>query len=88
MELTSVATGSESCMPRYEFSLNIPAEEFLRVYQGTVSHVVVRATTGQRVQVPAARFRPFVTPEGVAGRFVLTCDENHKCLDLQRVSHA
>jgi hypothetical protein len=74
-------------MPCYEFSLNIPADEFLRVYRGTVSHVVVRATTGQRVQVPAARFRPFVTAEGVAGRFVLTCDENHKCLDLQRVSH-
>lgn len=61
-------------MPRYEFSLNIASEEFLRVYQGTVSHIVVRATTGRHMQVPAARFRPFVTQEGVAGRFVLTCD--------------
>ena len=88
MKPTCVGTGGESGMPRYEFSLNIAAEEFLRVYQGTVSHIVVRATTGQRVQVPAARFRPFVTLDGVAGRFVLTCDENHKCLDLQRVGPA
>lgn len=72
-------------MPRYEFHLQISAEQFLRVYQGTASHLVVRATTGQRVQLPAARFRPFVTPDGVSGHFVLVCDENHKCLELQRI---
>ena len=70
-------------MHRYEFRV-----QFLRVYQGAVSHLVVRATTGQRVQVPASRFRPFVTPDGVSGRFVLTCDDQHKCLDLQRVGDA
>jgi hypothetical protein len=72
-------------MHRYEFCVHLSPQEFLRVYQGAVSHLVVRATTGQRVQVPAGRFRPFVTPDGVSGRFVLTCDERHKCLDLQRV---
>lgn len=71
-------------MQRYEFSLHVSTEEFLKVYRGAVSHLVVRATTGQRVQIPAARFRPFVTPDGVSGTFVLTCDENNKCVDLRR----
>ncbi len=75
-------------MHRYEFSVHLSPQEFLRVYQGAVSHLVVRATTGQRVQVPASRFRPFVTTDGVSGRFVLTCDDQHKCLDLQRVGDA
>jgi hypothetical protein len=71
-------------MRRFEFSVRVSADEFVRVYQGAVSHLVVRAVTGERVQIPAARFRPFVTPDGVTGRFVLLCDENNKCLDLQR----
>ncbi len=75
-------------MHRYEFRVHLSPQEFLRVYQGAVSHLVVRATTGQRVQVPASRFRPFVTTDGVSGRFVLTCDDQHKCLDLQRVGDA
>ncbi len=73
-------------MVRYEFSLQLSAAEFLRVYQGAVSHIVVRATTGQRVQIPAARFRPFVTPDGVSGHFVLICDDQNKCLDLRRTA--
>ena len=75
-------------MHRYEFRVHLSPQEFLRVYQGAVSHLVVRATTGQRVQVPASRFRPLVTPDGVSGRFVLTCDDQHKCIDLQRVGDA
>ena len=71
-------------MRRYEFSVRVSADEFLKVYQGAVSHLLVRAVTGERVQIPAARFRPFVTPDGVIGHFVLICDDNNKCLDLQR----
>ncbi len=75
-------------MRRFEFSVRVSADEFVKVYQGAVSHLVVRAATGERVQIPAARFRPFVTPEGVTGRFVLICDEHNKCLELQRTGDA
>lgn len=72
-------------MPSYEFTLSLTAAEFLPFYRGTARHVVVRATTGQKVQLPAAMFRPFVTHDGVHGRFILTCDENNKATDLRRV---
>ena len=71
-------------MHRYHFHLRIPPEKYLEYYRGTVKHVVVRCTTGQTVQFPAARLRPFVTPEGIRGDFVLICDANNKYVDLLR----
>jgi len=71
-------------MNRYEFDLNISQDEFLDYYRGLARHVVVRSRGGQTVQFPASLLTRFVTPEGVHGRFVLTCDENHKHAQLQR----
>lgn len=71
-------------MKRYEFHLRIPPARYLDYYRGTVRHVVVRCTTGQNVQFPAALLQKFVTHEGIAGDFVLTCDDNNKCLGLER----
>ncbi len=72
-------------MNRYEFKVHITPEAFLRFYRGDAKHVVVRATSGQNVQLPAAMFRPFVAPEGVHGHFVLTCDERKKAIGLERL---
>lgn len=69
---------------RYEFQLRISPEAYLDYYRGTIRHVIVRCTTGQTVQFPASLLQRFVTTDGVHGMFVLTCDENHKCVDLQR----
>ncbi len=75
-------------MNRYAFQLHISAEQYLDYYRGTVKSVVVRATSGQTVQFPASLLQRHVTPEGVHGDFVLVCDENHKCIGLQRVAGA
>lgn len=72
-------------MTRYEFELHLRPFEYLRFYEGTAKHVVVQATNGKTVQLPAAMFRSFVTPEGVHGRFVLTLDANGKSLGLERI---
>jgi hypothetical protein len=73
-------------MNHYRFRLLISAEQFLDYYRGTVRHVIVRCTTGQTVQFPASLLRRFVSEEGVHGDFVLTCDENHKCVELRRAT--
>jgi hypothetical protein len=70
-------------MRRYEFQLHISPEAYLDYYRGTIHHVIVRSTTGQTVQFPASLLQRFVTPEGIQGAFVLTCDEHHKCVGLQ-----
>lgn len=71
-------------MTRYSFHLQISAERYLDYYRGVVKHVIVPCTTGQTVQFPASLLQKHVTPEGVHGWFVLTCDENHKCVELRR----
>lgn len=72
-------------MNRYEFEVHINPGQYLQYYRGTAQHVVVRATNGQNVQLPASIFRSHVTPDGVHGRFVLTCDENHRSPVIERI---
>lgn len=65
-------------MRRYVVDLSIPAEELLRYYRGTASSVVAYDRYNRRLQFPAASLRPFVTPAGVHGRFVLEVDPDHR----------
>lgn len=76
-------------MKRFEFRLNISAESYLDYYRGRVQQVLVRCSDGLTVQFPASLLKPFVTPTGIHGDFVLTCDDNDKGADLRRspISH-
>jgi hypothetical protein len=73
-------------MHRYEFHLRISSEQYLDYYRGTVRQVVVRCTSGQTVQFPASLLQRFVTPDGIHGEFVLTCDEHHKHTSLKELN--
>jgi hypothetical protein len=71
-------------MNRYEFQLHISSDAYLDYYRGAIRHVIARCASGQTVQFPASLLQGFVTAEGIHGAFVLTCDENNKCVSLQR----
>ena len=73
-------------MKRYEFRLNIPAHAYLDYYRGAIKQVRVTSGTGQTLQFPAALLTAFVTETGVHGRFVLTCDDEHKGAKLERAA--
>ena len=83
----SVFTGSvfPPRMNRYVFTLQVSPEKYLGYYQGKIRQVIVRCTTGQTVQFPASLLQKFVAPEGIHGNFVLTSDENHKIIGLERL---
>ncbi|NOH96249.1 DUF2835 domain-containing protein [Vibrio sp. 99-70-13A1] len=70
-------------MNHYHFSLNITYQNFLAHYSGAASTVQVVTTTGLRLQLPATRFRPFLTQIGVKGLFRLTTDHNNKFIKLE-----
>ncbi len=72
-------------MQRIRFTLTIPAQEYLRYYQGTASQISVRAEDGRRIQFPAYHLRPFVNADGLRGRFEMTLDEHHRFLGLRRL---
>ena len=74
-------------MKRFEFHLRMSHQQYLDYYRGTIKHVVVRCHSGVAIQFPAALLTPFVSPSGVRGHFVLTCDEGGNGSHLERIAH-
>lgn len=71
-------------MKHYELQLDISADEYLAWYAGSARYVLARSTGGQTIRFPASLLQRFVTPSGVHGTFVLSCDDAHKGARLQR----
>lgn len=69
----------------YFFSVQLTYQEFLHYYQGHASQVQVRLNTGQSLQLPAARLRPFLSHSGIRGQFRLTTDAQNKFVRLERL---
>jgi hypothetical protein len=67
------------------FTLSLSAEEFHPYYQGVAKMVRVRAHDGRTVDLPATRFRPFVTRHGIHGEFVLRLDDSHRVIELRQL---
>ncbi|WP_074190138.1 DUF2835 domain-containing protein [Vibrio antiquarius] len=70
-------------MNYYYFNLNISYQTFLSHYSGAASVVQVVTHNGLRLQLPATRFRPFLSQLGIKGQFRLTTDQNNKFLKLE-----
>jgi len=73
-------------MKRYLFIISLSYAECENLYLTTVKTVVVTATTGERVQIPSIRLRPFVEPTGIKGKFCLTVNDENKIQSFERVT--
>lgn len=73
-------------MLKLQLDISLPAEEFLRVYQGTANRVLLRSRAGKSVSLPAGRLQPFLTHEGVYGSFELSFDADGKFISLRRLT--
>lgn len=71
-------------MPQISVQLNINANDFIRLYQGVARDVVAISLDGRNVRFPAAILRPFVSHDGVQGRFVIEFDEAGKFVAVNR----
>ncbi|MGF1775996.1 DUF2835 domain-containing protein [Vibrio nomapromontoriensis] len=69
-------------MNYYHFSMNIRYQAFIEHYAGHAANILVVTDNGLKLQLPAARFRPYLTQIGIKGRFRLTTDHNNKFLRL------
>lgn len=70
----------------FYFSIEVPYSYCEALYQQGNNTVVMTADSGQRVQVPTMRLRPFVDRQGIKGRFRLIVDEKHKIKAFERVN--
>ncbi len=73
-------------MLKLQLDISLPAEDFLRVYQGTANRVLLRSREGKSVSLPAGRLQPFLTHEGVYGSFELSFDADGKFISLRRLT--
>ncbi|MGR6861491.1 DUF2835 domain-containing protein [uncultured Aliivibrio sp.] len=69
----------------YYFRVNVSYQAFLSHYSGAASTVMVMTEQGLKLQLPASRFRAFLTQLGVKGRFRLTVDQNNRFINLEQV---
>ena len=60
------------------------AQKCKQFYQGLYRYIVVTSDNGQTVQLPAERFRRFITISGIKGRFRLTLDDINKFISLEK----
>ena len=66
--------------------LAIPADEFVRLYQGNAKTVVARSDDGRQVKFPADILRPFVLHQGIYGVFKIHFDEMHKFKSIEKLA--
>lgn len=70
-------------MNRVILRINVPAREFAKVYAVPGAQLHARAESGERVALPAAAFKPFVTHSGINGRFAVFFDQTGRLHSIE-----
>ncbi|QIR14436.1 DUF2835 domain-containing protein [Shewanella aestuarii] len=67
------------------FSISISYDAFLAYYKGIADKVAITDIHGRNLYVNAKYFRPFLTINGIQGRFKLVLDSNGKYQSLNKL---
>ncbi|WP_031435329.1 DUF2835 domain-containing protein [Methylomarinum vadi] len=67
------------------FYLSISYDRYLSVYQGISKTVRVKAEDGRIIDFPAGKIQPFLTKEGIQGRFEMELSPRHKFLGIRKI---
>ena len=67
------------------FDISIPAQDYLRVYQGTANRVLIRSRDGRTISLPARHLQPFLRHDGIYGSFIMEFNAQGQLLDLRRL---
>lgn len=68
------------------FDLQLPAEEYLRVYKGSARDVVTRALDGRTVRFPAQILQPYLLHSGIFGRFRISFDRDGRFQKIDKLA--
>ena len=72
-------------MTKFEFTLNLSAEEYLQYYEGIAKAIQVRSHCGKLIQFSADKMREFVLSDGIHGTFEMRLGENNKFLSIKKI---
>ena len=71
-------------MPSVDFDLTLTPDELELLYQG-VQFAQAMTDQGKRVRFPAGHLRPYITHQGIRGRFRLSYSDQGKFISLTPV---
>ena len=72
-------------MTSYIVQIGLSADQLKRFYSGRVQYVWTRDEQGTSLQFPLQALRPFVTHDGVAGRFRVRVSAEQRLLGIERI---
>ena len=72
-------------MNQYIFNVSLTYNQFLPIYEGAVDKIIVTDTTGRTIELPASHFKPYLTPDGISGKFKLITEKSGKFNSLTRI---
>lgn len=70
----------------YKFQVVLTAEQCLAYYQGAINQILVWAESGEKVQLSAHHFRPYISHFGLNGYFELTTTATGKFIALKKIN--
>lgn len=75
-------------MHEYYLNLYMSAVDVERNFYGSgLRDVVATAENGVRIQLAIRHLVPFITRDGIRGRFRLRTDINHKFISLEKITN-
>ena len=72
-------------MKQIAISLQLTSHQIEEYYRGKTRHVVAEATDGRIVQLPINVLHSFISEDGIIGDFVVTTDDKHKFVSIERL---
>ncbi len=73
-------------MSSIDVTLRIDAQEFVRHYAGAVRNVVARADDGRTLRFPTSILQPYVSRDGISGRFRIYFDARGRFERIERLA--
>jgi hypothetical protein len=67
------------------FSISISYDAFLAYYKGIADKVAITDVNGRNLHVNAKYFRPYLTIQGIQGRFKLVTDSHGNYSSLEKL---
>lgn len=75
-------TGTDIVAEQYIVELAISKQELLKYYRGSARQISAIGVEGQKIRFPVTAIQPFVTHEGVFGRFQLQVNSEGRLLTI------
>jgi len=70
----------------FHFSMNLSRQKYLQYYAGETISIQVQSDDGLMIRFPASALKPWVTHQGVSGKFIIRFDKNHKLIELKKLN--